>query len=144
MLFGRECTGVSRTGNARGIAFLLLAIAIAIALALSACSATKGGVAILESPDGEGFTMDFREWSSINKCSLSLNEGDTLQIEIAREDGEIALAVSGKSGSEPYTGKSLKTGVFTVSVSETDEYEIIVAGRNASGKVAVKNLGGAE
>ncbi|HHU05313.1 MAG TPA: hypothetical protein GXZ65_02370 [Clostridiales bacterium] len=142
MLFSRKRKRINRARNTRTIAFLLLTIAIA--LALSACSATKGSIVILESPNGEGFTMDFKEWSSNNKCRLSLNKGDSLQIEIDRKDGEIALTVSGKSGSEPYTGKSLKTGIFTVTVSETDDYEIIVAGENATGKVTVKNLGGAE
>jgi len=38
--------------------------------------------------------MDFKEWSSKNKCELSLNNGDVLQIEVVHEDGKIALAVA--------------------------------------------------
>ena len=75
-----------------------------------------------------------------NKCELSLNRGDVLQIEVDREGGEIALAVSGKKGSEPYTGNDLKSGVFTVTVSETDEYLIRITGKDATGKVTVKNV----
>ena len=45
-----------------------------------------------------------------------------LQIEVSREDGEIALMISGRNGSEPYTGNNLKSGLFTVTVSETDKY----------------------
>jgi len=119
---------------------ILLPLVIAIVIAISACSATKGSIVILESAKGTGFTMDFKEWSAKNKCELSLNGGDVLQIEVAREGGEIALAVSGKKGGEPYTGNDLKSCVFTVTVSETDEYLIRITGKNATGKVTVKKV----
>ena len=62
--------------------------------------------------------MDFKDWSSNNKCELSLNKGDVLQIEIDREDGKISLRISGKNGSEPYEGNNLESGLFTVKVPE--------------------------
>jgi len=35
--------------------------------------------------------------------------------------------VSGKNGSEPYTGNNLRSGLFTVTVSETDYFlEVVV------------------
>jgi hypothetical protein len=49
--------------------------------------------------------------------------------------------VKGKNGSEPYTGNNLKPGLFTVTVSETDRYEIRITGKGATGKVFVKNVG---
>ncbi|HHT62451.1 MAG: hypothetical protein ACOX4H_04630 [Bacillota bacterium] len=119
---------------------IFLPLLIAIVVAVSSCTAIKGSIVILESPNGTGFTMDFKEWSARNKCELSLNRGDVLQIEVDREGGEIALAVSGKKGSEPYTGNDLKSGVFTVTVSETDEYLIRITGKDATGKVRVKKV----
>ena len=101
---------------------IFLPLLIAIIIAISACSAPKGSIVILENPNGTGFTMDFKKWSSNSKCELSLNKGDVLQIEVSREDGEIALMISGRNGSEPYTGNNLKSGLFTVTVSETDKY----------------------
>ena len=120
---------------------VFLPLFIAIIISISACSAAKGCIVILEKPNGTGFTMDFKEWSSKNKCELSLNKGDVLQIEVVHEGGRIALTVSGEKGSEPYTGNSLKTGVFTVTVPETDKYEIRITGKDATGKVMVKNVG---
>ena len=120
---------------------VFLPLFIAIIISISACSATNGSIVILENPNGTGFTMDFKKWSSTNKCELSLNKGDVLQIEVVREDGKIALTVSGKNGSEPYTGNNLKTGVFTVTVSEKDRYVIRITGKDATGKVTVKNMG---
>lgn len=120
---------------------IFLPLVIAIIVSISACSAPKNSILILENPNGTGFIMDFKEWSSKNKCELSLNKGDVLQIEVVREGGKIALMVSGKNGSEPYTGNNLESGVFTVTVSETDKYAIRITGKNATGKVMVKNVG---
>ncbi len=134
MLFGKQ---VRRPYNRHWAVFLPLLIII---LAISAGTASKGSIVILENPKGNGFMADFREWSSSNKCDLALNKGDTLQIEIVREDGEIALVVNGKKGSKPYTGNNLKSIVFTVTVPETDQYEIRITGKDATGKVTVKNV----
>ena len=101
MLFGKQNTRIRRIRNMHPIIFLPLFIAIIISI--SACSAAKGSIVILENPNGTGFTMDFKEWSSKNKCGLSLKKGDVLQIEVAHEAGKIALSVSGENGSEPYT-----------------------------------------
>ncbi|MEN2777401.1 hypothetical protein [Acetivibrio clariflavus] len=139
MLFKKQKGGIRRIKNIHPVILLLPVIVITIAI--SACSVPKGSIMILENPNGTGFTMDFKEWSSKSKCELFLNKGDVLQIEIFREDGEIALMVSGKNGSEPYTGNNLKSGLFTVTVSETDEYDIRITGKDATGKVMVKNAG---
>lgn len=88
--------------------------------------------------------MEFNQYNEKNKCELSLAGGDVLQVDVTREGGEIALTVSGKSGSEPYTGNDLESGMFTITVSETDEYLFRIDGRDASGKVVVKNLGGGD
>ena len=102
---------------------------------------TKGIIVILEDGHGTGFTMDFRGYSERNKCELHLSKGDVLQVEVIRENGTIALTVSGKSGSEPYTGNDLKSGIFTITVSETDDYVFGIMGKKATGKIIVKNLG---
>lgn len=120
---------------------VFLPLVIAILMAIPACTASKGSIVILENPNGKGFTMDFKDWSSKDKCELSLNKGDVLQIKVVREAGEIALAVSGKNGNEPYTGNNLESGLFTVTVSETDNYEIRITGKRATGNITVKNVG---
>jgi len=116
-------------------------IILASLLLLSACAAPKGSIVMLENPNGTGFTMNFNQYNGKNKCELSLADGDVLQVEVARDSGKIALTVSGKNGSEPYTGNDLESGIFTIAVSETDEYVFRINGRDATGKVIVKNLG---
>lgn len=125
-----------RSKKIRPIVSLLFLIVILITL--SACTATRGGILIHENPDGTGFTMDFNDWTSKNKCELSLSAGDILQIEVTREAGEINLTILGSTGTQPYTGNDLKSGLFTVTVYETDAYEIRINGKDATGKVVVK------
>ncbi len=110
---------------------------------LSACTSQKGSILILEDGHGTGFTMDLKEYSSTSKCELSLVRGDVVQVEIECKEGDIALIVSGKNGTAPYTGNDLKSGIFTVTVSETDEYIMRITGKNATGQVMIKNVGSA-
>ncbi|MDI9494982.1 MAG: hypothetical protein QM227_01795 [Bacillota bacterium] len=136
MLIGKQNTKIRRVKSMHPIVFLPLFIAVLIAL--SACTATKGSILILENPDGKGFTMTFKDWTSQNKCELSLDKGDELEVQTIREGGVIGLSIMGKKGSEPYVGSDLKSGRFTVTVSERDEYVIQITGKNASGKVRIK------
>jgi len=147
MLFRKQNTGVEqdlrirRFKNMHPIVFL--PVFIAILIAISNCSKPKGTIVILENPDEKGFIMDLKDWTSKNKCELFLNKGDELQIQVAHESGQIDLAVTGKNGSEPYTGNDLKSCLFTVKVSETDNYRIWIIGNGATGKVIAKNVGSA-
>lgn len=120
---------------------VFLPVFIALLIVISSCTSQKGSIVILENPDGTGFTMSFREWSLKNKCELSLEKGNVLQFDVDREKGEIALEVIGKKGSEPYTGNDVEPGIFTVTVPDTDKYEVRITGKNATGKVTVKKVG---
>jgi hypothetical protein len=119
---------------------LTTGIVFVILLLLSAC-ATGSRLVILEDPTGTGFTMSFTRFSVTNKCTLSLVEGDVVQVEAVHESGKMGLRVSGMKGSEPYEGNDLKTLTFTIRVSETDDYAFWITGHDATGKITVKNLG---
>lgn len=120
---------------------LTTGIILTVMLLLSAFAVPNGSIVILENPNGSSFTIDFAMVNAKNKCELSLAGGDVLQVEVEHESGEIALTVSGKNGSEPYTGNDLVTGIFTITVFETDEYVFRITGKDATGKITVKNLG---
>jgi hypothetical protein len=104
---------------------------------------SKGEIVILEDGNGTGFTMSLKEYNFRNKCELSLNKGDVVQIEIEHEGGIINFTVTGKRGSEPYTGNDMKSGIFTITVSETDDYIFSVRGKAATGDIIVKIINNA-
>ena len=99
MLFGNQDAQTRWIKNVSSI--IILSLVMAIVLSVSACNPAKGSIVILENPNGIGFTMDFKEWSAKNKGELSLRSGDVLQIEVVREEGEVALTVSGKKAASP-------------------------------------------
>lgn len=122
-------------------------LALLFILVLPACAAKNGSIVILEDGHGTGFTIYLTEFSSENKCEMSLSRGDEVLVKLEdKEDGvnlaiKIDLSINGKKGSEPYTGKDLKSGMFTFTVYETDEYVFRISGKGANGKLTVKNLG---
>ena len=131
MLFGRMKSGVKIFGA-------MLCILVS-SIMLSACVFPKGSILILENRDG--FTAQLFAYSLFEKCEMALESGSEVQIEIRCERGEFSLTIDGKRGSRPYTGNNLQSGVFTVTVSETDEYLFKISGKKATGRITVKNLG---
>ncbi len=119
---------------------IILGILVLAVILISACS-PKGSIVILEDGKKTGFTMEFNKYNSENKCELSLKKNDVVKIEVDREDGEIAFSINGKNKSQPYTGNSLQPGMFTITIFEEDDYVFTIKGKNATGKIEVKNLG---
>lgn len=138
MFFGKRLTGL--IGREKMHLAIFLPLVIVIIMALTACSPTKGSIVILDNPNGSGFTMEYKEWSTDNKCELELNKGDELQINSSNENGEIHLSIRGENGSEAYTGNELKSHSFTVTVSETDKYIIQISGKNATGSLSISKI----
>lgn len=118
---------------------LTLVFCLFLILFLSGCT-SKGSIVIVESLDGTSFTIKLNQYNKSNKCELFLNSNDEVQIEVLLESGTIALTVNGKKGSKPYTGKNLQINIFTISVSEKDDYVFKINGQEATGKIIVKNL----
>lgn len=111
-----------------------------ILLTHTACGVTKGSIIIKENIPVTGCEIEFSEWNAQNKCELSLNKNDELQVEIVCESGSVALDIRSKNGARAYMGNGLNTGIFTVKVPEASEYVIAIKGDNASGSIDIKNL----
>jgi len=136
MLLRKQNNGIRRFDRMHPIVFL--PVFISIIIVFSNCTRSNGSIEVLDNPDGKGFTVDLGNWTSGRTCEISLNKGDTLLVDIDRETGSIALEISGRNGSEPYTGNNLKSGRFTVTVSETDMYDIRITGRGATGRLIIE------
>lgn len=121
--------------------WILVVVLMMLLLLYSACGFSKGSILILEKHNGTAFTISMNAFNTYDKWEMRLLKGQEIQVEINREDGEIALTVSGKNGSEPYEGNNLESGVFTFTVSESDDYIFQIKGKYATGKISVKNLG---
>lgn len=68
-----------------------------LVLVFSACAVPEGSIVIVEDGHGSDFSMKFKDFNSENKCELSLNGGDVIQVEVEREGGGIAFwSVAGR------------------------------------------------
>lgn len=119
---------------------MLVVIVPLMLMMLGGCSG-DGRILITEDGKGTGFTANIEDFSSNETVKMSLEKGHEVQVIVECQDGEIGLTVTSKSGIEPYTGNKLQTGSFTVTISITDKYTFLIKGKNATGKVTIKNLG---
>lgn len=119
---------------------VFLPVLVVLIIVISNCAAAKGSIKISKNPSGTGFTANLQEWGAQEKCELILEKGDVLEIEVVHEAGDIAFSVTGKMGSEPYTGNDLKSVKFTVTVSESDDYVFKITGKKATGKIIVQKV----
>lgn len=120
----------------------LVAVLLGITLLalFTACNASDGSIIITEDINGAGCKMEFKSWGSVDKCDIHLKEGDTVRVDTLYISGEISLSIKGTGGTEPYTGNDLRSGMFTVTVSEEDDYSIELRGKNASGSISVQKI----
>ena len=67
--------------------------------------------------------------------TLKLTEGDMIETEIIRDEGEVSVVI-GQSGQKPiYQGNQLSTGTFQLVIEESGTYQIKVTGKKAKGSV---------
>ncbi|MDO4834816.1 MAG: hypothetical protein Q4A40_07275 [Bacillota bacterium] len=82
------------------------------------------------------FQMGYSILNQSEDATLSLEAGDTLQVEILQSSGTVSVSV-GIDGKEPiYTGADLANADFALNIQETGSYRISVTGNNARGSVA--------
>ncbi len=115
---------------------LVSVLILALVLMLSSC-AGKGTVAIKETTLSRAFDISMKAWNGEEVVTLLLNAGDTVQVDIQCESGDIAMEMTGKKGSAPYSGKALSEMAFTVTVEETDTYTVTLKGNKATGEVSL-------
>lgn len=110
-----------------------------IVLLFMACT-PSGIILIREQTFGSAFDVSCQAWSGQETCNMALEEGDSILVEISCECGDISLTICGKSGNEPYMGRTLETGSFVVTVSERDDYVILLSGKQATGGIMLTRI----
>ena len=117
---------------------ILLTAVLLAALSLGACAA---GAQPAGQGDDKAYSLAFTQWNGERNHELSLEAGDTLQVEIAHAGGDIRLSIHAIDGSAVYRGKGLTSCAFTVEVPASGRYVVTVLGKEASGQVSVKKEG---
>lgn len=113
----------------------LTSLIVAICLALTGCSfyqPTYNGSRIANKKQ---FVLEYSVMNTTESHTLKLTEGDMIETEIVRDEGEVSVVI-GQSGQKPiYQGNQLSTSTFQLVIEESGTYQIKVTGKNARGSV---------
>lgn len=86
--------------------------------------------------DTDRFQMDYSVLNQQEGAFMALAAGDAIMVSVAQESGTVDVIV-GINEKEPiYEGNGLTNTSFTLNISETGTYQIIVTGHNACGSVS--------
>ena len=94
----------------------------------------------VKNPDA--YLLDIRRMNGTDQHSLTLQQGDCLQIHFKTEKGSLTMEITGPDGREVYSGNGQETTDFTVTVPESGLYTITVSARQAKGSISVQVPGG--
>lgn len=84
-----------------------------------------------------GLSMSYTLFDRQEQAVLHLEEGDTLQVQLAHTGGTIDLLV-GLEGQAPiYQGTGLDNASFTLNIHQTGDYTITATGHKAKGSMAL-------
>lgn len=89
----------------------------------------------VKNPDA--YLLDIRRMNGTDQHSLTLQQGDCLQIHFKTEKGTLTMEITGPDGREVYSGNGQETADFTVTVPESGLYTITVSARQAKGSISV-------
>ena len=70
--------------------------------------------------------------------TLELREGDVLQIQFETEKGDLYMEIKAPDGMSLYRGNGKETTDFTVNISQSGVYTIVVEARRAKGTIHIQ------
>lgn len=115
----------------------LIAMTVLVAtMFLSACTkgATFNGS---KTGDEDHFDIDFEMLNASYSHELEMKEGESLDVTVKAESGDISLTIQ-KEGDEPiYRGSNLESTSFQVGIEQEGTYTLTVAGKKARGHVNI-------
>lgn len=109
-------------------------IAAALTVLLSACEMNVGVVTMR---NNDKWTMTYALFNSFREERFYAESGDVFVIKTENSEGKIYLTVKMKNSDPIYQG-NIKSGEFTVSVSESGRYTVRVEGEKAKGKFEIE------
>ncbi|MGM9643662.1 MAG: hypothetical protein ACI3X1_01105 [Eubacteriales bacterium] len=116
-----------------GISLILLA---GIAILLIGCNQEGFNGSRVKNPDS--YLLDIDSMNGTDLHTLELNEGDVLKIHFETVKGSIYMEIKAPDGTSVYRGNGKELNDFTVNISESGVYTIVVEAKRAKGIVEVK------
>lgn len=108
-----------------------------------------GMAAVLYRSNQEGFTgsriknpdsymLDIERMNGTDLHTLELQTGDILQIHFETLKGSLYMEIKAPNGTTIYRGNGKETTDFTVNITESGVYAVVVEARHAKGKIQIQ------
>lgn len=96
----------------------------------------------VKNPDS--YTLDIERMNGTDLHTLELKEGDVLRIRFATERGSLYMKITAPDGTVLYSGNGKETTDFTVNISESGVYTVVVEARKAKGIIRIQAESGSK
>ena len=90
----------------------------------------------VKNPDA--YLLDIEKMNGTDMHALELQEGDVLRIQFQTEKGSLNMEIKASDGTAIYRGNGKETTDFTVNITESGVYTVVVEARNAKGIIHVQ------
>ena len=84
------------------------------------------------------YLLDIEKMNGTDLHTLELHEGDVLQIQFETEKGDLYMEIKAPDGTAVYRGNGKETTDFTVNITESGVYAVVVEARHAKGAIHVQ------
>jgi hypothetical protein len=113
----------------------VLFITLLILISLSAC----GRASFNGSRTGNDsqLIMDYKIFNTTEEQFLTLEQGDTLDVQVVSNSGKLDIAVGIEEETPIYTGEDVPTSSFKLEISQEGIYKVSVIGHKAKGSVSI-------
>lgn len=116
-----------------GIPLILLA---GIAILLFGCSQEGFSGNRVKNPDS--YLLDIDSMNGTDLHTLELQEGDVLQIHFETGRGSMYMEIKAPNGTTVYSGNGKELTDFTVNISESGVYTVVVEAKRAKGIIQIQ------
>ena len=89
----------------------------------------------------DAYLLDIDRMNGTDLHTLELREGDALQIRFETVKGSLYLEIKAPDGTTAYRGNGTEATDFTVNISQSGVYAVVVEARHAKGTIHIRRTG---
>lgn len=116
--------------------YMMMAAIAVMSVVSAACGMDENAVFNgSKTGDENHFDLDFEMLNAAYEHELVMEEGETIEVSIQKESGEISVLIQQESHDPVYQGDDVQDGEFEVVISEAGTYTVSVTGKKAKGHV---------
>ena len=118
---------------------LLILCILGLAVFLTACG--RDCVVVSRTVEAGSYRLDIDRMTGTDRFTMELRAGDTFAVQFETTKGSIYMEIKEPDESSLYAGNGKGVSEFTVNISESGVYSIIVEAHHAKGRVHIQQKG---